>query len=90
MTKQDCCDLNKRTYQKGAPKWKATTFFCFFISPQTTLLQVKMPKPLIVQFTPIRSCLVNLPGKWVNALLDQKKVNNTRYSNTRKTHAKYG
>ena len=34
-----------------------------------------MPKPLIVQFTPIRSCLVNLPGKWVNALLDQKKVN---------------
>ncbi|GAN06890.1 conserved hypothetical protein [Mucor ambiguus] len=33
-----------------------------------------MPKPLIVQFTPIRSCLVNLPGKWVNALLDQKKL----------------
>jgi hypothetical protein len=33
-----------------------------------------MPKPLIIQFTPIRSCLVNLPGKWVNALLDQKKV----------------
>ncbi|KAI8080872.1 P-loop containing nucleoside triphosphate hydrolase protein [Thamnidium elegans] len=33
-----------------------------------------MPKPLIVQFTPIRSCLVNLPSKWVNALLDQNKV----------------
>ncbi|RCI02644.1 Peroxisome biosynthesis protein pex1 [Rhizopus stolonifer] len=33
-----------------------------------------MPKPLIVQYTPIRSCLVNLPNKWVNALLDQKKV----------------
>ncbi|KAI8373910.1 P-loop containing nucleoside triphosphate hydrolase protein [Blakeslea trispora] len=33
-----------------------------------------MPKPLIVQYTPIRSCLVNLPHKWVNALLDQKKV----------------
>ncbi|OAD07300.1 hypothetical protein MUCCIDRAFT_137986 [Mucor lusitanicus CBS 277.49] len=33
-----------------------------------------MPKPLIVQFTPIRSCLINLPGKWVNALLDQKKL----------------
>ncbi|KAI8076629.1 P-loop containing nucleoside triphosphate hydrolase protein [Gilbertella persicaria] len=32
-----------------------------------------MPKPLIVQYTPIRSCLVNLPNKWVNALLDQKK-----------------
>ncbi|KAG1469689.1 hypothetical protein G6F56_003111 [Rhizopus delemar] len=33
-----------------------------------------MPKPLIIQFTPIRSCLVHLPGKWVNALLDQKKL----------------
>lgn len=33
-----------------------------------------MPKPLIVQFTPIRSCLVNLPSKWVNALLDQNKL----------------
>ncbi|OBZ91846.1 Peroxisome biosynthesis protein PAS1 [Choanephora cucurbitarum] len=33
-----------------------------------------MPKPLIVQYTPTRSCLVNLPHKWVNALLDQKKV----------------
>ncbi|CAO3681391.1 Peroxisome biosynthesis protein pex1 [Rhizopus azygosporus] len=33
-----------------------------------------MPKTLIVQFTPIRSCLVHLPGKWVNALLDQKKL----------------
>ncbi|KAI7894222.1 P-loop containing nucleoside triphosphate hydrolase protein [Mucor mucedo] len=33
-----------------------------------------MPKPLIVQFTPIRSCLVNLPSKWVSALLDQNKL----------------
>ncbi|KAG0174872.1 Peroxisome biosynthesis protein pex1 [Apophysomyces sp. BC1034] len=33
-----------------------------------------MPKPLIVQFTPIRSCLINLPAQWVNALLDQRKV----------------
>ncbi|KAI8997534.1 P-loop containing nucleoside triphosphate hydrolase protein [Pilobolus umbonatus] len=33
-----------------------------------------MPKPLIVQFTPIRTGLVNLPSKWVNALLDQKKL----------------
>ena len=33
-----------------------------------------MPKPLIIQFTPIRSCLVNLPSKWVNALLDQNKA----------------
>lgn len=33
-----------------------------------------MPKPLVIQFTPIKTCLVNLPGKWVNALLDQKKV----------------
>ncbi|KAI8330998.1 P-loop containing nucleoside triphosphate hydrolase protein [Chlamydoabsidia padenii] len=33
-----------------------------------------MPKQLIVQFTPIRSCLVNLPSQWVNALLDQRKV----------------
>ncbi|KAG1055850.1 hypothetical protein G6F43_002212 [Rhizopus delemar] len=33
-----------------------------------------MPKPLVIQFTPIKTCLVNLPGKWVNALLDQKKL----------------
>lgn len=39
-----------------------------------------MPKPLIVQYTPIRSCLVNLPHKWVNALLDQKKVNTKLFS----------
>ncbi|KAI8141634.1 P-loop containing nucleoside triphosphate hydrolase protein [Fennellomyces sp. T-0311] len=33
-----------------------------------------MPKQLLVQFTPIRSCLVNLPGQWVSALLDQRKL----------------
>ncbi|KAJ8659027.1 hypothetical protein O0I10_005409 [Lichtheimia ornata] len=33
-----------------------------------------MPKQLLVQFTPIRSCLVNLPPQWVNALLDQRKL----------------
>ncbi|KAI8073284.1 P-loop containing nucleoside triphosphate hydrolase protein [Gongronella butleri] len=33
-----------------------------------------MPKHLLVQFTPIRSCLVNLPPQWVSALLDQRKV----------------
>ncbi|KAI9306558.1 P-loop containing nucleoside triphosphate hydrolase protein [Cunninghamella echinulata] len=33
-----------------------------------------MPKQLIVQFTPIKTCLVNLPSQWVNALLDQRKV----------------
>ncbi|KAI8968604.1 P-loop containing nucleoside triphosphate hydrolase protein [Mycotypha africana] len=33
-----------------------------------------MPKALIVQFTPLKSCLVNLPSRWVNALLEQRKL----------------
>ncbi|KAI9322669.1 hypothetical protein BX666DRAFT_647762 [Dichotomocladium elegans] len=33
-----------------------------------------MPKQLIVQFTPVRTCLVNLPNQWANALLDQRKM----------------
>ncbi|CAO3655559.1 unnamed protein product [Mucor hiemalis] len=49
----------------------------FFFLPTSFLLFLhilSMPKPLIVQFTPIRSCLVNLPSKWVNALLNQNKL----------------
>ncbi|KAG0249408.1 Peroxisome biosynthesis protein pex1 [Mortierella polycephala] len=34
-----------------------------------------MLKSVTVAFIPLRHCLINLPGAWVNALLDQGKVN---------------
>jgi hypothetical protein len=49
-----------------------------------------MPKALIVQFTPIRSCLVNLPSKWVNALLDQRKVRKECISMNNKLNRRTG
>lgn len=33
-----------------------------------------MLKSVTVTFIPLRHCLINLPGAWANALLDQGKV----------------
>ena len=52
----------------------ALCFLSFKSSSSSFYTLLIMPKQLIVQFTPIRSCLVNLPGQWVSALLDQRKV----------------